>query len=226
MKQAVKALLLDLDGTLVDTAPDMVAALNRQLIRHQREPVPYETGRALVSHGVTALLKLGFKIEPDDSSYADLRIEYLAEYADKIAVESHLFDGMREVLEYCEGNSLNWGIVTSKPEELTHALLKKLNLNKRSAVTIGGDTLPLTKPHPMPLLHSCMLLKIAPSECLYVGDAARDIESGKRAGTRTAIAEWGYIAPDENPADWQATYRANSPKDILELLQRNITHSE
>ena len=125
---------------------------------------------------------------------------------------------MHEVLEYCEGNNLGWGIVTNKPEELTHALLRNLNLHKRSAVTMGGDTLPLTKPHPMPLLHSCMLLKIAPSECLYVGDAARDIESGKRAGTRTATAEWGYIAPDENPADWQATYRANSPKDLLDLI--------
>ena len=218
MKQAVKALLLDLDGTLVDTAPDMVAALNRQLVRHQREAVPYETGRAFVSHGVTALLKLGFQIEPNDSSYEDLRTEYLADYADKIAVESQLFDGMHEVLEYCEGNNLDWGIVTNKPEDLTHALLKSLKLHKRSAVTIGGDTLPLTKPHPMPLLHSCMLLKIAPSECLYVGDAARDIESGKRAGTRTATAEWGYIGIDENPADWQATYRANSPKDLLDLI--------
>ncbi|HAY45386.1 MAG TPA: phosphoglycolate phosphatase [Gammaproteobacteria bacterium] len=218
MKQAVKALLLDLDGTLIDTAPDMVAALNRQLQSHHRELVTYETARAFVSHGAAALIKLGFGISAEESGYQDLREEYLAEYEKNIAEHSQLFNGMQEVLEHCEQNNLFWGIVTNKPEGLTAALLKGLNLDQRSAVTIGGDSLPQSKPHPMPMLHACMLLKIAPSECLYVGDAARDIESGKRAGTRTATAEWGYIAPKDDPSQWGATYRVTSPIGILDLI--------
>ena len=218
MKQAVKALLFDLDGTLIDTAPDMVAALNRQLQTHRRELVAYETARDYVSHGAAALIKLGFGISMEDDSYQDLREEYLAEYAKNIADQSQLFDGMQEILDHCEQNNLFWGIVTNKPKGLTDALLKGLNLDQRSAVTIGGDSLPQSKPHPMPLLHACMLLKIAPSECLYVGDAARDIESGKRAGTRTATAEWGYIAPGDDPSQWGATYRIDSPNGILGLI--------
>lgn len=218
MKQAIKALLLDLDGTLVDTAPDMVAALNRQLQRHQCESVPFESARALVSHGAAALIKLGFGISAEHGEYQNLREEYLAEYAKNIADKSQLFHGMQEILEHCEHNNLLWGIVTNKPEGLSRALLKGLNLDQSAAVIIGGDSLPHSKPHPMPLLHACMLLKIAPSECLYVGDAARDIESGKRAGTRTATAEWGYIAPQDDPGQWGATYRVSSPDGILNLL--------
>lgn len=218
MKQAVKALLLDLDGTLIDTAPDMVAALNRQLESHQRELVPFETARAFVSHGAAALIKLGFGISTEDGQYQNLRKEYLAEYEKNIADKSQLFNGMQEVLEHCEQNNLLWGIVTNKPEGLTNALLKGLNLDQRSAVTIGGDSLPQSKPHPMPLLHACMLLDIAPSECLYIGDAARDIASGKLAGTRTATAEWGYIASGDDPSQWGATYRISSPKDIFDLI--------
>jgi N-acetyl-D-muramate 6-phosphate phosphatase len=218
MKQAVKALLLDLDGTLIDTAPDMVAALNRQLQTHRRERVAYETARACVSHGAAALIKLGFGISIDDDDYQDLREEYLAEYAKNIADHSQLFTGMQDILEHCEQNNLFWGIVTNKPKILTDALLKGLKLDQRSAVTLGGDSLPKSKPHPMPLLHACMLLKIAPSECLYVGDAARDIESGKRAGTRTATAEWGYIAPEDDPSQWGATYRVTSPIGLLDLV--------
>ena len=218
MSGGIKALLLDLDGTLVDTAPDMVGALNRLLADRGKPEISIAEGRNYVSHGANALIKLGFGITTEDPDHAALRSEFLEHYANGIHVQSDLFDGMEQVLSHCEQQSIRWGIITNKPQHLTDALLTSMALDQRAACAIGGDALPKTKPHPMPILHACMLLKLAPSECLYVGDAERDIEAGNKAGTQTATAEWGYIQPEEKPADWGATYRLSAPADILEHL--------
>ena len=213
------ALLLDLDGTLVDTAPDMADALVRLQKSRGIEPLAYEDIRPWVSHGAAAMVRIGFGVEAGADSFDELRNDYLEQYESRVAEQSDLFEGMQDVLEYCRESEIHWGVVTNKPGYLTLPLMEALGLDKEAACIVSGDTVARRKPDPMPLLHACMLLRLAPSDCLYVGDAERDIQSGERAGMRTMIAEWGYIADHEKPADWGAQAILRHPADLLKQLK-------
>lgn len=214
-----KALLLDLDGTLLNTAPDMVGALNRLLVKEGKPVVAFETASKFVSKGAAALVKLGFGIAPENSEFERLRLAFLASYEQHVCEETQAYDGMMEVLDWCENNNIYWGIVTNKPDYLAKPILDKLKLTERSAVNVGGTTLSVTKPHPAPLLHCTTLLHIAPSDCLYVGDDERDIQAGRAAGMDTAVANWGYIDDSINPEDWQPNYICNKPEGLFRLVK-------
>ena len=214
----IHTVLFDLDGTLLDTAPDLAYALNRVLAEQGRGPLPHERIRPKVSHGAKALVKLGFGLEPDDEGYATLRQRLLDIYRANLARETHLFPGMDTVLRVIERRGLNWGVVTNKPAWLTDPLLDSLNLTPRAACIVSGDTTPNSKPHPEPMLHACQRAGSPPKEVLYVGDAPRDIEAGRNAGLRTVVALFGYLEPHDRPETWGADGSIERPEDLLAWL--------
>ncbi|MBU0498757.1 MAG: phosphoglycolate phosphatase [Gammaproteobacteria bacterium] len=215
---SVTAVLFDLDGTLADTAPDLAHTLNQTLIREGREPLPYERIRPHVSHGGGAMIRHGFGIGPEDPDFARLRGYFLAHYRDNICRETRLFDGMGSALATLEQRGIPWGVVTNKQGWLTEPLLEALGLTSRAGCIVSGDTLPQCKPHPAPILHACKLIDADPATTLYVGDAERDIQAGRAAGTRTLTALFGYLDEQDSPADWGADGMVESPIDILEWL--------
>ena len=218
----LKALLLDLDGTLIDTAPDMVGTLNRVLEQHHECAVDLLEASKLVSQGAKALLKFGFSAPLDKTKLQQLYTEFLTNYADHVADQSQPYSGMLDVLETCTSNNIRWGIVTNKPLALSRALLDQLGLLNDCSILLGGDSLPVSKPDPAPLLHCCMTLNLAASECLYVGDHERDIIAGNRAGMDTAAALWGYIDDSENTDSWGANYLIQQPEGLHTLVTERI----
>lgn len=212
----LKAIFFDLDGTLLDTAPDMVAALNSLRADHDLEPTDYALARAQVSNGAAGLLRLGFD-HLDDATREALRPTYLDRYAARLAEATVAFPGMLDVLDALETAGILWGVVTNKPGFLTEPLLEALGLAARCAVTVSGDTLPRRKPHPEPLLHAARSVGVNVSQTMYVGDAPRDIEAGRAAGTVTVAVTYGYHDVAENPADWGADHLIGDPAQLLRL---------
>ena len=213
----IKTVLFDLDGTLADTAPDLANALNHVLKIHNCNPLPYKTIRPIVSHGGMALIKLGFgKEHPEfDTLYQEL----LQHYQNNIANETVLFPGMNELLLELENKNINWGVVTNKPSWLTEPLLDALNLTSRAVAIVSGDTLEQRKPHPAPILHACEQAGSEPTECIYIGDAERDIEASNRAGIPSIVALFGYIAESDTPDDWGAHSSIKHPQEIISLIE-------
>jgi phosphoglycolate phosphatase len=214
-----KGVLLDLDGTLLDTAPDMVAAL-RPICARLDLPMPdYDFARDYVSMGAAGLLRGAMPIL-DESEIAELVPEYLEIYEANLANDTCLFAGMEELLTELESAGILWGVITNKPAFLTDPLMKALQLYERSACVVSGDTLPQRKPQPEPILLGMREAGLAASHTLYVGDAERDIQAGRNAGTKTVAATYGYILPGDNPADWQADHSIAHPGELLELITR------
>lgn len=217
-KRNIRAVLFDLDGTLLDTAPDMAAALNRVRVEHGLQPLPYSALRPVVSHGARGLVDTGFGAALSDAERAPLIERFLELYAEGLAIDTSLFDGVDELLELIEASGRRWGIVTNKPGWLTTPLLGALGIDTRPGCIISGDSLPRRKPHPDPLHHAARLLGTNPSECIYVGDAERDIQAGLAAGMLTLIADYGYIGADDSPEHWNADGRLSHPSDLLRWL--------
>jgi phosphoglycolate phosphatase len=217
--QPIQTLLFDLDGTLLDTAPDLATALNATLETNGRAALPLEAIRPAVSHGGSALIRLGFRIEPADPQFEPLREQMLVHYLAHIADQTRLFPGMETVLAHIEARGLHWGVVTNKPRSLTEPLLEALGLHRRAASVVCGDTLKERKPHPAPLLHACGLIGAAPGHCVYVGDAERDIKAGHNAGMATLVALFGYLREDDRPETWGADALIQTPMDILAWIQ-------
>jgi 2-phosphoglycolate phosphatase len=214
----IRTILFDLDGTLLDTAPDLADALNAVLTEQGRPSLPFERIRPVVSHGGIALVRLGFGLEPSDPGFEPLRRRLLAVYRDNLAVRTRLFAGMAQLLEDIEQRGLNWGVVTNKPGWLTEPLLQALGLWQRAACVVSGDTLEQRKPHPAPMLYACKLAGSRPEQCVYVGDAERDIEAGRNAGMHTLVALFGYLQPGDDPGMWQASALVDSPAGVLNWL--------
>ena len=217
-----RSVLFDLDGTLADTAPDLANALNNVLAENGRPALPLQTVRYQVSNGASALIKLGFDIDHSHTEFEPLRLRLLEFYAQAIAVETRLFEGMHEVLCDLEALGIRWGVVTNKPSRFTNPLLQALDLSRRSACIVSGDTLKNKKPHPEPILHACDIVGCKPHETIYVGDAQRDIEAGNRAGTKTLVALFGYISDDQRPHHWGADGAVETPQEIIRWLSNNI----
>ena len=211
-------MLFDLDGTLLDTAPDMGAALNVLRAEHKLAPLPADRIRPQVSHGAMGLLKLGFGIEPQDGRFAEMRARYLAIYQQALAVETRLFPGMDKLLQGLVKKDMTWGIVTNKPGWLTEPLLDALGLRADAACVVSGDTIARRKPHPDPLLHACKLCGVEPADAVYVGDAQRDVEAAHAAHMLAVVALYGYLGEDEMPALWKADHSIQHPTDLLTWL--------
>jgi phosphoglycolate phosphatase len=219
-RPALRTVLFDLDGTLLDTAPDLAHALNQVLIGQGRAPLPFERIRPVVSHGGKALIELGFGIDERHVDFTELRRQLLDVYRANLARETHPFPGMTEVLAGIRARGLNWGVVTNKPAWLTEPLLRELDLFDQAACIVSGDTLEERKPHPAPMLHACRLAGSAAAECLYVGDAERDIEAGRNAGMHTLVALFGYLLDGDDPAAWQADGMVREPLEIIDWVDR------
>jgi phosphoglycolate phosphatase len=215
----ITTVLFDLDGTLIDTAPDMAAALNRLLIAENREPLPFSQIRPVVSKGSLALVQLAFGDRLSETRVRELQQNFLNFYSENICIESRLFDGLGNLLDELDNNAIRWGVITNKPAWLTEPLLKQLDLFERSHCVVSGDTLPLRKPHPEPLLHACKLIQRSPNECVYIGDDERDIIAGKAAGMTTLIAAYGYIDNGESPQNWGADGFIDSIADLRSWLE-------
>jgi phosphoglycolate phosphatase len=215
----IKTVLFDLDGTLADTAPDLAHALNAVRLAHNLTALPFEVIRPVVSHGGRALIELGFANAGLELDLETLRDELLHIYYANLADNTALFPGMIELLDTLEQRGRNWGVVTNKPGWLTDPLIEALGLGQRAACVVSGDTLPQRKPDPEPLLHACQQCHSQAGECLYVGDAERDIVAGRRAGMQTLVALFGYIGEHEKPHTWGADGLVESPAAILHWLE-------
>lgn len=214
----VRAVLLDLDGTVLDTAPDMVAALNDLRTARQLAPLPYALARQYVSHGARGLVRIGFP-DASEAQFEVLRRAFLEAYAARVTGDTRIFEGIESALAVLEAAGVPWGIVTNKPQGLTEALLAHLGLLTRAAVLVCGDTLPERKPHPAPLLHAARQLGIEPVECIYIGDAERDVQAARAAGMRVYVALFGYIPADESPLEWPASAWLDAPAALVALLE-------
>ena len=217
----IDAVLFDLDGTLIDTAPDMVAILTKLQLTHGRDPLPYETARANVSNGALALIRLAF---PDavKSEASELHREYLERYEDSVCIESRIFPNLSKLLDDLDEQNCPWGIVTNKPQRMTDPLLAALDLTNRLSCAISGDTLPQRKPDPAPLLLGCQQTGTAPNRTVYVGDSARDIEAGRAAGMITIAAAFGYIVPGDDPIAWNSDAIAFNTQELAKILLKAV----
>ena len=215
MNRRIQTVLFDLDGTLLDTAADLANALNAVLRHNEQPPLPFEQIRPAVSHGGQALIERGFNIGPDHPDFELLKNQLLDYYQSHIAEQTTLFPGMSDVLNNIEQQGIKWGVVTNKPTWLTTPLMDALDLSRRAAAIVCGDTLNERKPHPAPLLYACEIVGSKPENCLYVGDAERDIKAGHKAGMPTLAALFGYLMADDEPETWGATALIQQPSDIL-----------
>lgn len=214
-KLPIEAILFDLDGTLLDTAQDLVSALG--LLGNNQLPFTPEM-RAAAGHGCKGLIKTGMNIDHTDDRYPDLAEQLLSHYENHLLDTTQLFPGMKQVLNHLDKIDIPWGIVTNKPHKYTQLLLNGLHLLERAHCVISGDSLENRKPHPEPLLRACSILKKSPHHCLYVGDSEIDIIASKAAGTHSIVALYGYIAESENPLSWHADGYIQKPEDILTWL--------
>jgi 2-phosphoglycolate phosphatase len=217
-KQPIKAVLFDLDGTLLDTATDLGHALNNVLTKRSLTPLSQTLIRPAAGRGCRGLLKAGMDIDEAHPEYKQLCTELLGHYHSHLADTTQFFPGMEAVLQYLEESKTPWGIVTNKPERFTLKLIEKLQLTARAACIVSGDTLKNSKPHPEPILHACQLLQQNPAECLYVGDSEIDVIASRAAGSPVLTALYGYISAEEDPYQWNADGYIKHPDEIITLL--------
>ena len=214
----INTVLFDLDGTLIDTAPDMAAALDILCDEEGHAHLAFDNIRPVVSNGSVALVRLAFGDEVDDDNLERLKQRYLDIYQGELANRSELFNEMDELLLQLEARRIKWGVVTNKPGWLTEPLMQTLKLDTRASCIVSADSTPNRKPHPEPMFYACRLSGSVPAQCIYVGDARRDIEAGQNAGMKTVIAEYGYIGDWEDMDDWQADYRIATPSQLLQYI--------
>ncbi|HVG04988.1 MAG TPA: HAD-IA family hydrolase [Burkholderiaceae bacterium] len=215
----VALVLLDLDGTLADTAPDLARAANRMRAARDLEPLPLAELRPFVSQGARGMVGRAFNVGPTDPRYASLREEFLREYESALCVDTVLFPDMDDTLQQFERLGIKWGIVTNKLSRFTTPLVRALQLDERAACVVSGDTTAHAKPHPAPLLHALAASRTPASEAIYVGDDRRDIDAGRAAGMRTVVAAYGYLGVEEPYQQWGADVVIESPPQLMSLMQ-------
>jgi 2-phosphoglycolate phosphatase len=218
MAVTLRAVLFDLDGTVLDTAPDMVGALNRLREEHALAPLPFDAVRSAVSHGAARVVKIGFP-DADDAGSLALQRRFLEIYRGALSRETRLFAGMDEVLEELASWGMKSGIVTNKAAWLTEPLLAELGLRARFACVVSGDSVAERKPHPLPLQHAAALAGVRPDECIYVGDAQRDVQAAHAAAMPALVANYGYLRADEDSRVWGGDGYLNRPLDLLDWLK-------
>jgi len=212
---ATRLVLFDLDGTLVDTADDLAAALNRCQSLRGLPPTPPQELRPWTSHGARGLIQRGFGLAPADAGYEDLRAEFLDHYEQALCVHSRLYDGIEQTLAAIEASDRRWGVVTNKPARFTRPLLRALGLERRAACVVSGDTAARPKPDPAPILRALAECRCEASASLYVGDDLRDVQAGRAAGVGTVVAAYGYSASIEDVSNWNADLVIDRPQDLL-----------
>jgi N-acetyl-D-muramate 6-phosphate phosphatase len=219
LKITPQCVLFDLDGTLVDTAPDLGLAAN--LVREELNlpPLPMCDYRPSASGGARGLLKVALGIRPEDEGYAQRKERFLVHYRANLSTGSRLFDGVPEMLDSLDRAGIRWGVVTNKVAEFSRPLIDDLGLQQRCACLVCGDSTPKPKPAPDPLLLASEQIGVLPRECVYVGDDERDILAGRAAHMRTIAAGWGYMGDKPDPREWAADVIVDSPADLVSLLE-------
>lgn len=218
----LRAVLFDMDGTLLDTAPDFVAVCQAMRAAHGLEPIDDQRVRDVVSGGARAMVAATFDLEVGAEGFEALRLEFLERYQQHCAVLSKPFDGMLELLADIERSRLVWGVATNKPVIFAEPIMQQLELADRSAVLVCPDHVARSKPAPDMLLLACEKLGIAPADVLFVGDDERDIEAGRAAGCKTAAVTYGYIHPEDNPRHWGADVVVDHPLELRAVLDRAL----
>lgn len=213
----VRAILFDLDGTLVDSAPDLGGAANEMRLQRGLAPLPLTHYRRHCGSGARGMLKVAFDLAPEHAEFEPLKAEFLATYGERLLCESALFPGAHACLQTLEAAGLSWGIVTNKTVSLARPLCEGLGL--QAPVLVGGDTTPHRKPHPAPLLEAAQRLRLPPVSCVYVGDDPRDVQAGRAAGMATAGALWGYLGDTLPPHEWGADHLLNHLDELLKALR-------
>jgi phosphoglycolate phosphatase len=215
----IRAILFDLDGTLVDTWKDLMNASNHVLNHYGFPPMNPAEARLLATDGIRAMLTsvMGEKLK--DYSFEQLKDEFLEFYLKNINRSSEIFSGYSSLMQFLRKNSISWGIVTNKFRFLTEPLISCFPELSDCAVTVCNDTVPEKKPHPAPLLYALKTIGISAGHALYVGDHIRDVECGINAGTYTAAAAWGYIRKDDDPGKWGADIVVNSPEELIDFIK-------
>jgi len=213
-----RLVLFDLDGTLVDSAPDLAGTANDMRSARGLAPLPYEALRPHAGSGARGMLGAAFAVAPGASAYEPLRDEFHARYEQRMLSATRVFDAVWPLLDTLESHGLAWGIVTNKALRFAEPLTAALGLAQRAAVLIGGDSTPHTKPHPAPLLEAARRVAVETARCVYVGDDARDMRAGRAAGMRTLAAAWGYLGVGADLDAWEADAVAGAPTEVLKAL--------
>lgn len=219
MARRCAAVLFDLDGTLVDSAPDLAGAANALRADHGLQPLPYEQLRPLVGTGARGMVGAAFGLGPEDPRFTELRDAFLAHYEARMLALTQVFPAMQPVLQQLDQHGLPWGIVTNKAQRFAEPVVAGTGLQPRAATLVCGDTTARAKPHPDPLLEAARRLGLAPQQCVYVGDDHRDIQAGQAAGMATLAAAWGYLGQGEAIEAWGADALLNSPAELLKWLE-------
>jgi len=212
------AILFDLDGTLIDSAPDLAGACNDMRLERGLEPVPYVQLRAMVGSGARGMVGAGFGVAPDEAGYAELRDEFLRRYEARMTRETRIFADVAPLLARLAEERIAWGIVTNKATRFAAPLVAALGLAATAGALVCGDTTAHSKPHPAPLLEAARRLGLVPADCVYVGDDRRDVDAGRAAGMRTVVAAWGYLGAGEHPSAWAADAVIAGPAELMALF--------
>jgi N-acetyl-D-muramate 6-phosphate phosphatase len=218
VKPRVDVVLFDLDGTLVDSAPDLAGAANDLRAAEGLQPLPFERLRPMVGTGARGMVGVAFDVRPGDARYDALRQAFLLRYSQRLLHSTRVFAEMVPVLDVLDRRALRWGIVTNKALSLAQLIADGLGLTGRAAVLIGGDSTPFSKPHPEPLLEAARRIGADPACCVYVGDDERDIVAGRAAGMATLAAAWGYLGKGASVHEWGAEHVLARPEALLQWL--------
>jgi len=222
----IKAVLFDLDGTLADTAPDMARTVNEMLKSRGLKPVPDAKVRPHVSKGARGMIVAAFGILPEHPEFLSMREEFLRLYGEKLCVDSRLFPGMEELLEWLEARGTRWGIVTNKYERFARPLMRSFGLADRVGVVVGGDTCARAKPHPDPLLYAANELQVVPQDTLYVGDDERDVQAARAAGMSVLVAGYGYLGDGAPPILWGADGIVETPAGVRDWILQHAAQEQ
>ncbi len=214
---AVKAVLFDLDGTLIDSAPDLAGAGNDMREARGLAPLPYERFRPMVGAGARGMVRVALSIEPGAEEFDELRDEFLRRYEARMTRLTHVFEACVPLLAALQARALPWGIVTNKAKRFTDPLVRSLGLDGRAGAVVSGDTTPHAKPHPAPLLEAARQMGVAAADCVYVGDDLRDVQAGRAAGMRTVAVAWGYLGEGEPIGAWGADHLIQKAFELLDL---------
>ena len=218
--EAIEAVLFDLDGTLIDSAPDLGAAVDLMRVKRGLPSLALEAYRPMAGSGARGMLAVAFGMTPQDPQFESMREEFFSNYAQCMTQRTYAFDGVAELIASICHARLPWGVVTNKSARFAEPLTRGMPLFATAATVISGDTTPHAKPHPAPLLEAARRLGVVPARCVYVGDDVRDIQAGLAAGMATVAADYGYLGQQADTASWGAHARIKSPQELLQLLIR------
>jgi len=218
LKNPIQAILFDLDGTLIDSAPDLGAAADQMRVVRGLPSLPMADYRPFAGSGARGMLRVAFGLHPEDEQFPVMREEFFRNYERRMTQDTTVFDGVSEMLTNIVTRQLQWGVVTNKSKRFTEPLSRQMSLFATAGAVVSGDTTPHAKPHPEPLFEAARRIGVAPESCVYVGDDERDILAGKAAGMYTVAAVYGYLGEKQSVAHWQADDVIESPHELLKRL--------